>query len=212
MGVEGKQVFTISEIARLFEMTVQGIHLWIRQSKLREFERTSARGKYLIPRREVVRLLRLASREVPGLWAVRRRKARRVLVIDDSAPIRKLIERAFRDAAYALRVRTAATVEEGWLLAERFWPEVIVLDDFGDAALSFIRSARCRGAMKVIGMGPDRRVGLKMIWAGANEFLLKPFGLEELKDALLRQTFGDRRVAERRRPLQGIVTEASARN
>jgi transcriptional regulator with XRE-family HTH domain len=67
-SIEEQKSFKIAEIARLFGITIQGVHRWVRVGKLRVFRRASKGGRYMIPRAEVVRLLERVGREVPGLW------------------------------------------------------------------------------------------------------------------------------------------------
>jgi CheY-like chemotaxis protein len=213
-SLEEKTVFTVEEIAQLFDITVQGVHSWLRNKKIRKYSRTSRRGKYQIPRGEVLRVLKLANREVAGLWIRPDKVLTKVLLIDDYEPIRVLAELAFQDGRHCIEMMTASNIEDGLLLAARFEPAVIVLDYFlgkdrlhSDSALSFMRNAKQMKGVKVIGMCGNHRIGLRMLRAGANEILLKPFALEELKDAIFRQASLERRGANRRRPLLGMMAE-----
>jgi len=71
--------YSISEVARLFNVTVQAVHLWMKTGRLRRPARSSKKGRYQVPRKELVRLLESKGVEVPGLW---QRRSGRVLVID----------------------------------------------------------------------------------------------------------------------------------
>jgi CheY-like chemotaxis protein len=51
---------------------------------------------------------------------------KKILVIDDSATIRRLVDRALSPAGF--RVLLASTAEEGWTLAEQTRPDLILLD------------------------------------------------------------------------------------
>jgi CheY-like chemotaxis protein len=192
--------FSISEVARFFDVTVQAVHLWMKTGRIRRQQRTSKRGNYLIPRSEVVRLLESAGREVRGLW---KRPRVRVLVIDDDRSIREMVEDASRSRVQPMEVRTAANAEDGLLLAAGFSPDVILLDYFtkegrlrGDHALAFIRKAKLIQKVRVIAIADDRRIASKMLKAGANGVLIKPFGLDEFRNAIFGNTTTAHNVGE----------------
>lgn len=184
--------FRISEVAQVFGLTVQTIHFWLKTGRIRQHQRTSGRGNYMIPRAEFVRLLREAGLESPGLWE---RPRARVLLIDDDRAIREMAQDASRSRLCPIELRTAATIEDGLLLAAEFRPDVIVVDYFfsrdrlrGDQALAFIRKAKWTRAVKVIAVVNNRGIAARMLRGGANGVLLKPFELGELKDAIALQT------------------------
>lgn len=62
-----KASFTISEVAKLFGISVQTVHYWLKAGKISQVERASQKGPYLIPRAAVVRILEERWWEVPGL-------------------------------------------------------------------------------------------------------------------------------------------------
>jgi CheY-like chemotaxis protein len=183
--------FRISEVAQVFGLTVQTIHFWLKTGRIRRYQRTSNKGNYMIPRAEFVRLLREADLESPGLWE----KSRvRVLLIDDDRSIRELAQEAARSHHQPLELITAVTVEDGLLLASEFMPDIILLDYFltkdglrGDQALAFIRKAKRIRALRVIAVANNRRIAARMLNAGANSVLLKPFDLGEFREAIFAQ-------------------------
>lgn len=184
-----KTHFTISEVARILGRPIQTLHYWLKSGRIRRRDRTSARGNYLIPRAELVRLLEDAGREVPGLWERRRLK---VLVIDDDRGIRSFALLAARSARMPLSMRTAGSVEDGLLLAAQFRPEVILLDTSfpkdklrGDQGLAFIRGTKMLRKVRVVAMVLNARTGQGMLRGGADAVLQKPFGLAEFRDAIL---------------------------
>jgi len=183
--------FRISEVAQVFGLTVQTIHFWLKTGRIRRYQRTSNKGNYMIPRAEFVRLLRAADLESPGLWE----KSRvRVLLIDDDRSIRELAQEAARNRHQPLELITAVTVEDGLLLASEFMPDIILLDYFltkdglrGDQALAFIRKAKRIRTLRVIAVANNRRIAARMLSAGANSVLLKPFDLGEFREAIFAQ-------------------------
>jgi two-component system, OmpR family, response regulator MprA len=107
----------------------------------------------------------------------------RVLVVDDDPPLRRMLERMLVAEGYDVTVAAdggAALVE-----AERAAPDVIVLDVAmpGLDGLAVARRLRDKGDPTPILMltardaVPDRVAGLE---AGADDYLVKPFAVEEL--------------------------------
>jgi len=182
--------FSISEVAKLFGVTVQAIHLWMKSGRLRERTRASKHGTYQIPRSEVVRLLEAAGREVPGLWE---RCFAKVLVIDDDPGVRKLVLAAGQSPAFPMSVEAAPGVEDGIVLAARFQPDVILLDASfpkdllsGLEGLAFIRHATQLRKSKVIALVDHSRTATRFLKGGAEAVLQKPFGLSDLRSAIYR--------------------------
>lgn len=109
--------------------------------------------------------------------------AERVLVVDDDASLRRMLERTLRAEGYAV----AGASDGGGALAaaERTAPDVIVLDVGlpGMDGLSVCRRLRDKGLPTPILMltardaVADRVAGLE---AGADDYLVKPFASDEL--------------------------------
>jgi two-component system, OmpR family, response regulator MprA len=106
-----------------------------------------------------------------------------VLVVDDDAPVRRMLERTLAAAGYAV---TAAGDGGAALVAvERSVPDVVVLDVAmpGVDGLSVCRRLRARGlAVPILLLTArdavaDRVAGLD---AGADDYLVKPFATDEL--------------------------------
>jgi len=112
----------------------------------------------------------------------------RVLVVDDDAPVRRMLERSLLAEGFA--VDSAADGGAALVAAERTAHEVIVLDVAmaGLSGLEVCRRLRAKGASSAILMltardaVPDRVAGLE---AGADDYLVKPFGAGQL-DARIR--------------------------
>src|SRR5437016_14454587 len=106
-----------------------------------------------------------------------------ILVVDDDAPIRRMLERTLVAEGY----RVAAAADGGAALAmiERSVPDLVVLDVGmpGVDGLAVCRRARARGLATPILLLTARdsisdRVG--GLDAGADDYLVKPFATEEL--------------------------------
>jgi two-component system, OmpR family, response regulator MprA len=106
-----------------------------------------------------------------------------ILVVDDDAPIRRMLDRTLSAEGYA--VETAADGGEALAAVERSTPDLVVLDVGmpGVDGLSVSRRLRAKGlSVPVLLLTardsvPDRVAGLD---AGADDYLVKPFATEEL--------------------------------
>ncbi|GAB7187294.1 response regulator transcription factor [Kitasatospora sp. Ki12] len=107
----------------------------------------------------------------------------RVLVVDDDAAIRRTLERGLRLSGF-----TVALAEDGEAALERLVPaapDVLVLDVSmpGLSGAEVCRTLRARGddipvlMLSALDEPADRVAGLQ---AGADDYLVKPFALEEL--------------------------------
>ncbi len=107
----------------------------------------------------------------------------RVLVVDDDPPLRRMLARSL--SAEGFEVTVAHDGGAALVAAERSAPDVIVLDVAMPAidGLSVCRRLRSRGLPTPILMltardgVADRVAGLE---AGADDYLVKPFAIEEL--------------------------------
>jgi len=107
----------------------------------------------------------------------------RVLVVDDDPPLRRMLERTL--AAEGFEVTVAADGAGALVATERSAPDVIVLDVAmpGLDGLAVCRRLRSKGLPTPILMltardaVPDRVAGLE---AGADDYLVKPFAVQEL--------------------------------
>jgi two-component system response regulator MprA len=106
-----------------------------------------------------------------------------ILVVDDDAPIRRMLDRVLRAEGYA--VETAADGGGALAAVERSAPDLVVLDVAmaGLDGLAVCRRLRAKGlTLPVLLLTardgvPDRVAGLD---AGADDYLVKPFATDEL--------------------------------
>jgi two-component system response regulator MprA len=109
--------------------------------------------------------------------------AERVLVVDDDAPVRRMLQRSL--AAEGFDVEVAADGGAALVAAERSAPDLVILDVTmpGLDGLAICRRLRAKGLRGSILMltardaVADRVTGLE---AGADDYLVKPFAMEEL--------------------------------
>ncbi|MHB8575861.1 MAG: response regulator transcription factor [Dehalococcoidia bacterium] len=106
----------------------------------------------------------------------------RVLVVDDEPQVLRLLKTALTERGYA--VSTAASGEEALAAFDHRAADVIILDLMlpGISGLDVCRSVRERSAVPIIvisarGEEHDKVAALDL---GADDYLTKPFGMEEL--------------------------------
>ena len=106
----------------------------------------------------------------------------RVLVVDDEPPILRAMAVNLRARGYEVDV--AATGEEALALASRHHPDVVVLDLGlpGISGIDVIRGLRGWTAVPILILSArdDRGAKVAALDAGADDYVTKPFDMEEL--------------------------------
>ncbi len=106
----------------------------------------------------------------------------RVLVVDDEPQVLRLLRTALGERGYDVSV--AASGEEALATIERRLPDVIVLDVVmpGMSGLEVCRAVRERSSVPIIVLSArgEERDKVAALDLGADDYLTKPFGMEEL--------------------------------
>src|SRR5579859_1441270 len=106
----------------------------------------------------------------------------RVLVVDDEPRVLRLLRTALGERGYD--VTAAASGEEALAALDRRLPDVIVLDVVmpGTSGLEVCRRVRERSAVPIIVLSArgEERDKVAALDLGADDYLTKPFGMEEL--------------------------------
>lgn len=123
------------------------------------------------------------SRQVPG-WA-----DFSVLVVDDEAGMRSFLARAL--SARACRVETAESAEAGAAQVARQHFDLVVLDialpgKSGIEWLKDLREGGFAGDVILITAFADMETAINALRAGAADFVLKPFRLDQIVNAIAR--------------------------
>jgi two-component system, OmpR family, KDP operon response regulator KdpE len=106
----------------------------------------------------------------------------RILVVDDEVEIRRALKTGLTD--HGFEVEAAASGEEALAAAAARRPDIVLLDlglpglD-GFAVLTRLRE-HSRAAVIVLSVMADERDKVRALDLGADDYLVKPFGLEEL--------------------------------
>ena len=106
----------------------------------------------------------------------------RVLVVDDEVEIRRALKTGLTD--HGFEVEAAADGEDALAAAALHRPDIVLLDlglpgIDGFAVLSRLRE-QSRAAVIVLSVMADERDKVRALDLGADDYLVKPFGLEEL--------------------------------
>jgi two-component system KDP operon response regulator KdpE len=122
--------------------------------------------------------------------------APRVLVIDDEAQIRRFLDIGLRAEGY--EVLQAATAAEGLAQAATREPDLVILDlglpdRDGHAVLSELRQWS-QVPVLMLSVRSAEAEKVRALDAGANDYVTKPFGIQELM-ARLRALLRDRAIA-----------------
>ena len=106
----------------------------------------------------------------------------RILVVDDEAHILRALETTLRGAGY--EVETAATAAEGVARAAARPPEAVILDlvlpDGSGVAVCRQLREWTAAPILVLSVVADEREKVEALDAGADDYVTKPFGIDEL--------------------------------
>jgi len=121
----------------------------------------------------------------------------KVLIVDDEPQIRKLVKTGL--SGYGYQVFTAANGQEALALTAQKTPDVVILDiSLGSHpdGIEVCRDLREWSNVPIIMLSvrADERTKVSLLNIGADDYLTKPFGMEELHArirAVLRRTTSD---------------------
>jgi two-component system KDP operon response regulator KdpE len=106
----------------------------------------------------------------------------RILVIDDEPQITRVLRAAL--SAQAFDVRTANDPEEGLLLFKDWAPDLVITDLMmpGLSGVDVCRAIRAHAAtpILVLSVRDHERSKIEALDAGADDYVTKPFGIQEL--------------------------------
>lgn len=176
-----KSVFTTGEVADICNISQQTVIRCFDNGRLKGFRVPGSRFRR-IPRDSLIQFMK--ENDIP-LDQLEMGKRRVLVVDDDPAIVEMLVELLERDGRF--EVETAETGFDAGMRAERFRPDVIVLDYMlpdinGNAVIERIRSdPTLRDVRIIIVSGVVNRDDVQsLVDCGADDFLQKPFSIEHL--------------------------------
>jgi len=180
-GLREKQVFTTGEAAEVCQVSQQTIIRCFDAGRLHGFRVPGSRFRR-IPREALIRFMKDNDIPVDRLEGSKRR----ILVVDDDEQIVELFQDVFeRDGRF--EVRTAATGYDAGVMTHEFRPDLMILDYMlpdvnGNVVCQTVRKNEAMADMKIIIVsGVVNRSEIDdLLQAGADEFVQKPFNLDDL--------------------------------
>lgn len=176
-----KSIFTTGEVAQVCKVSQQTIIRCFDSGKLKGFRVPGSRFRR-IPRDSLIQFMK--DNEIP-LDQLELGKKRVLVVDDDPAIVEMLVELLERDGRF--EVQTASTGFEAGIRTKEFHPDVMVLDFMlpdinGNAVCRTIRADESlRDVRIIIVSGVVNREDVdKLLEDGADDFLQKPFSIEQL--------------------------------
>ena len=176
-----KKIFTTGEAAEICKVSQQTIIRCFDSGRIQGFRVPGSRFRR-IPREELIRFMRDNDIPIDALES----GPKRILVVDDEQEILELFRDALsREGTYQLE--TASTGYEAGMLTESFKPDLIILDYMlpdvnGNIVCERIRRHPDMKNTKIIfisGVVNPEEVD-RLLEAGADEFVKKPFNLDHL--------------------------------
>ncbi len=187
-GRSMKTVFTTGEAAKVCKVSQQTIIRCFDNGQLKGFRVPGSRFRR-IPREALYKFMRDNGIPTDALESGKRK----VLVVDDDVELVELIQRVLVDDG-RFEVRTVNNGFDAGMMVKEYRPDLIVLDVMlpdinGKEVCQRVRSDANMEEVRILcisGMIEDDKIAdLKL--AGADDFLHKPFDLEELIDRMCAQ-------------------------
>ncbi len=181
-----KSVFTTGDVAEICKLSQQTVIRCFDNGRLRGYRVPGSRFRR-IPRDALIQFMK--EHGIP-LDQLESGKTRVLVVDDDPAIVEMLVELLERDGRF--EVQTAATGFDAGLRTREFRPDVLVLDYLlpdinGNAVCRSIRSDNSLKDVRIIIVSGviDREHVDKLLEDGADDFIQKPFSIEQLVNRIV---------------------------
>ena len=182
-----KELFTAPEIAKICKVSRFTVNHWINKGILKAF-RPMEKGVWKVRRKDFITFMEKSGYPSEFLNGDKIK----ILVIDDEEIITETIERAFKNVSeFNIEIANSGFIAGAKL--ESFKPDVVLLDIFlgdmdGREFFNHIRKHPELNGIKVIGISgnlPESEIQ-PLLDDGFDNFLLKPFRMNELKKAIIK--------------------------
>jgi excisionase family DNA binding protein len=181
-----KSVFTTGDVADICKLSQQTVIRCFDSGRLRGYRVPGSKFRR-IPRDALIQFMKEHSIPLDQLGSG---KTRVLVVDDDLAIVEMLVELLERDGRF--EVQTAATGFDAGLRTREFRPNVLVLDYLlpdinGNAVCRSIRSDESLKDVRIIIVSGviDRDHVDKLLQDGADDFIQKPFSIEQLVNRIV---------------------------
>ena len=124
-----------------------------------------------------------------------------ILVVDEDPAIRLLLRRGLNAAGYRVQDAAPAQAESGFLARREFDLLILDIDAAACGGTETIRNLRQHSAVPIIALSarPDEKASVAALDSGADDYVRKPFGREELLARI--RTVLRRRAVEQGKPV-----------
>ncbi|MFA6092780.1 MAG: response regulator [Elusimicrobiota bacterium] len=182
-----KRAYGTTDIARMCYVTPPTVGRWIEEGKLPCFR--TAGGHRRVWDKDLIEFLKVHGMPVPRSLLAGR--IFRVLIVDDEAQVRKTLKRQLSTLYPSVEQHEACDgFEAGHKLAQ-LAPDLVLLDFFlpgmdGGRICKLIRSDESLKHVRVLAISGQEieRTRQASMESGADDFLPKPFSMQELKQKL----------------------------
>lgn len=182
MSLIDKMVLTTHEVAKTLNVYTNTVIHWMNTGKLNGYRTPGGHRRVL--REELERFIRENKLEE----CVKKSRTKKILIVEDDADAMDLYIKILENEDYEIK-KSFSGFSSG--VAVEFKPDLIILDIMlpdldGYKICELIRkSPETAGTrIMVISAISDSRKIRKMIKLGADEYLIKPFSIAELKDKI----------------------------
>ncbi len=181
-----KDIFTVSEIAKIFKISTITVNRLLNNNRLKGF-RPSEKANWKVTRKNLIQYM--DENDIPMEFLSGNKT--KILVVDDEVSLTRMIERTFQDID-KFQVETANSGFIAGAKLESFKPDVVVLDIFlgdmdGREFFDHIQDHPELNKVRIIGItGKLSQDEIQpLLDNGFSAFLLKPFKMNKLKETIL---------------------------
>lgn len=197
-----EKFFRTYEVAKICQVAQGTVIRWIKEGKLPSA--STAGGHNRIQAKDLMELLKNLRLPIPVEFSSQLsfNEKVRILIVDDEPEVRKMIRWKIGEDFPGAEIEEAGEGFIAGLKANAFRPHLVILDLMlpgldGFQVCKFIRDFPGLKDTKIIAisalMDPD--AAKKILELGANDFLVKPFDLDVLKEKIAIQLNGRRKGA-----------------
>ena len=193
-----ERFYTTDQVAKFCNVSRGSVVRWIREGKLKAA--VTMGGHHRIFDNDIVELLESLGFPVPtAIQQAQKKSPIKVLVVEDEESMQKLLRNFLNQSFPDFQVEEALDGFEAGLKTQRLRPDVVLLDIWlpgqdGIAVCKLIRRIPELSHVVIIAMTGvyDESIRVKSLAAGVDDFLWKPYELDEL-----------RRIIEQRLKMKG---------
>lgn len=178
-----QKIFSTFEVAKMLELSPGTVANWVDAGKLKAF--TTLGGHRRIKAEDMKTFLEENKMPVPKELLARMDKSKKVLIVEDEEPIRKVIQRYFSTFRKDWELLLATDGFSAGSLVGSEKPDVVILDimlpDINGFKVCEIIKASDKNTQVIAITGYDSEdIRTKILAAGADEYFVKPLKFETL--------------------------------